>query len=174
MSISREKLKKLKPVTVEDDERMISAAKKGDWRERSKQRRIDHPEYFKQYYTDNAEEIKKKQAQYRIEHKEEMSKQRKETKKEYDRRFEKWKQNNPEQFRIHHKRNRWKRKNFGYEEILPTQWGCVQHHVDDIHVIPIPTVVHQMFSGYSRKKHREFIDEWMQKVRPDLWLLTHL
>ena len=67
-----------------------------------------------------------------------------------------------------------KHKKLGYIELLSPSWGCDMHHVDDERVMPIPTVVHQSFSGHSKERHRELIDNWMKEVRPDLYLLAHL
>lgn len=122
--------------------------------------REERLQYSRGYYEENKECFKEYNKQYNIENKEKLSEQH----NQYHR-------DNPD--KVHKWFAKYKRE-LGYEEILPAQWGCVMHHVDDTRVIPIPEVVHQQLSGMPREEHRALVDEWMREVRPDLWLLVHL
>ena len=139
-------------------------------------------EYLKrhnnQYNQDHSEQIAEYNEQWNREHKGQIAEYNKQWNEEHgEQRIQlskQWREANPEQNLRNRKKGIAKRKReLGYIEILPTVWGCVQHHVDDIHVIPIPAVVHQMFSGYPREEHRRLVDEWMREIRPDLWLIVH-
>ena len=202
MSISIGGLRKLKPVTKEDDERLIREEKK----EYFKQYRLEHQEenkdYMKKYQLDNKENLKEYNRLYGIENREKLTEQNKQYCKDNPDIGQKSlinfyaKLENKEKRKVYTKRynrkhpgkrgRQWRnsekgrasvakrKRNLGYEEILPPIWGCVQHHVDDTRVIPIPAVVHQQLSGMLREEHRALVDEWMREIRPDLWLLVHL
>lgn len=194
MPIKREELRKLKLITGEDDERLKKEARREYDREYHEVHKEEAKEYNSGYYKEHREEMKmntrqnyKENREEKIEHikecyiknKEKMDERSREYRsvhsKEICERVKKWQKDNPGVYLIHCKRSNAKRKReLGYEEILPAQWSCVQHHVDDERVIPIPEVVHRMFSGHSREEHRRLVDEWMREIRPDLWLLVHI
>ena len=134
---------------------------KANTKQNYKENREEKLEYSKKYYIENKEVVDEYGRKYRLEHNKEICEH-----------VKKWQMENPEKVRSAQGRSRVKRRNLGYEEILPPQWGCDMHHIDDTHVIPIPTVVHEKFSGRSTEEHIRLVDEWMREVRPDLWLIV--
>lgn len=49
-----------------------------------------------------------------------------------------------------------------YILLIPQKDGEVGHHVTNEYVIGIPKEVHQMFSGYARRKHRTLVLQWLK------------
>lgn len=60
------------------------------------------------------------------------------------------------------KRHKARRKNLGFKIICPIIADDVGHHVTNKYVIGIPREVHERFSGYSRKKHRALVLQWLK------------
>ena len=54
-------------------------------------------------------------------------------------------------------------RDLNYVELLPVSRGFTAHHINNLYVVPIPREVHQNLSGYSRKKHRELVMEWINQ-----------
>jgi hypothetical protein len=61
------------------------------------------------------------------------------------------------------RRARSKRKGqLGYTLLLSLVEGELEHHISNNCIIGIPKRVHEMLSGYSRKKHHALILEWLK------------
>ena len=173
MPISIQELRKLKPFTKEDDDKIRKEVKKVY----NMEYRETHKEELKKYRDEHKEEMSTRDRKYNAEHKKEIDEYNKEFRKTHKKEvlnsIMRWKKNNPDKVAEIDRKMHAKRRSLGYEEILPAQWGCDMHHVDDTHVIPIPSVVHEKLSGRSTEEHIRLVDEWMREVRPDLWLIVH-
>jgi hypothetical protein len=55
-----------------------------------------------------------------------------------------------------------RKQQLGYKLLMPIEDGEVGHHVTDEYVIGVPEETHKQFCGYSRKKHRTRIFEWLK------------
>ncbi len=50
-----------------------------------------------------------------------------------------------------------------FDESVPTDW----HHVDNEHVVALPSKIHESLSGFGREKHREKCLYWVKWIYPD-------
>jgi hypothetical protein len=55
-----------------------------------------------------------------------------------------------------------RKRNLGYTLLALVKEGEVGHHVTDNEVLGIPAEVHLCFSGYTRKKHRTLVLQWLK------------
>lgn len=55
-----------------------------------------------------------------------------------------------------------RKRQLGFILLVPLKEGEEGHHVTDEYVIGIPAEVHKRFSGYSRRKHRALVLQWLK------------
>ena len=166
MPISIQELKKLKPVTKEDDERLKKEAKK----EYMQEYNVKHKEQIKQYHGINKEVIKANVAKYYEENKEE--------KKEYNGQYyidnkeklvEQHKQylkDNPDKISEMDKRKNARRRKLGFNPINEHFEGGEWHHINKNDVVCIPvelhrSVPHNLKTGKNMEEINDLVMEFM-------------
>ena len=60
------------------------------------------------------------------------------------------------------RRNAKRKRDLGYDLLMPLEEGEVGHHITNEDIIGIPKEVHVRFSGLKRQKHRTFILQWLK------------
>lgn len=55
-----------------------------------------------------------------------------------------------------------RKRQLGYTLLIPLEEGEIGHHFTDEDIIGIPAKVHEKFCGYSRKKHRTLVLQWLK------------
>lgn len=164
MTITREEVGKLKPVTKEDDERLIEEGKK---------------EYMHGWYEENKEELNERGRQYYKEHKEGISEyyqEHKEEKKIYNKQY---KEENKEKLKLSHAKylqteagkiamNRFqsKRRSLGSLTLNEPFEDSEAHHFNKEGVIYIPAELHRniwhnLNTGQGMVEINNKVVEWL-------------